>query len=1125
MAYNAIDQRERDVLSDDTNASTASGSPTARRAHRNFSFEPLTAEFENLDTAHHGRSTSDNLSEISRPRNFTGTSYDMLEDDDYEEQPEFEETSRAWNNAVQRGTGSKGEDPHQSYNIDDSMTVGTPNNGPIVPSHESSTYPMMRIASSEGSVDLRHPTPDLQSLKGGYVENVERLERSAERLSMGSDIGEELRKMKLEQKRSESRRSSMLGSPVEESLPMPPPYRQFSSTSVSNSIVGINSAARSGGYSPAGYVVSPKGSIGSGSYSYISSRGRSASRGSRLTQLPEPEQEGRPLDSFSADPVPLIGPPKPPAHGQLSRDQNGVLHAIPQQYYDLPKSPDAEYVAEDQIVQSPEQLDRPDTRASNDTYQEGKSLFVDFDGVHYAPEEQQSPDHDAQAGFSRRTSLVRPSDGSRPQSYIDPLPGQNMVYYPAPVPAMLNLPQRLSKLPSAAQREKRRSQVLEALPDSNRKSAAWLPGLAEDGDDAGLDNDNKLSSKRKSKDLRHSMNDLSDIPAQLRASAFFDRPSEKQHVEVKEESAVATLDSILDASAHAPVTAFTDHPIAGRVGHEVYGRQLNRRSGVDFLNKADNRKSAASTMMLGSQWQTSSPLEEASKRSSRRFSVGTLLERRKTSEVNIPEQDEEQHTRPDGERVSLRQAYEWGYSERDDNPTFHNDQGHQRAVEEDIGVEGEMGDGTGTEEAAVEEPEYIGAPTTLLAELQLRKQQQKQRNRTAATAFPNGMHSTLLELDAVAQVQKKARQNKRTALAWEDPNTAGQGSGGDDDEDVPLGVLFPGRTGLVNKNNTRGNGDQVLGLMESREIEDNEPLSRRRARLRSGAPITRDRDPAKPTPSQPTPSEYQLEVSGVTDVLDEDEDEGETLAQRTRRLKGQQGVRPVSRAISAEFATEMMSQLGGGKEKQASKAGGKTPEPEEETLGERRKRLQAEREAKSWAVSGESGPSNRARPDAGTRRSTSGVLRASHFSPPLSTAHLQQQPGFAPNGFPQGMYNNGMVPGVNGASFGAYGAEYPGASMGVGVNPYGGGPMGYSNPTLYNNMAMAHNGFGPAMAYNNPMFHSPSAMSMGGYAGGMPYANGMAPLVNARASYGQVPTDIDPRQRAMIDQWRQSVMH
>ena len=49
-----------------------------------------------------------------------------------------------------------------------------------------------------------------------------------------------------------------------------------------------------------------------------------------------------------------------------------------------------------------------------------------------------------------------------------------------------------------------------------------------------------------------------ELPEHLRANEFF---------EIKEQSAVKTLDDILDASAHAPVSAFTDHAFAGRLGN------------------------------------------------------------------------------------------------------------------------------------------------------------------------------------------------------------------------------------------------------------------------------------------------------------------------------------------------------------------------------------------------------------------------------------------------------------------------------------------------------------------------------------------------------------------------------
>ena len=95
---------------------------------------------------------------------------------------------------------------------------------------------------------------------------------------------------------------------------------------------------------------------------------------------------------------------------------------------------------------------------------------------------------------------------------------------------------------------------------------------------------------------------------------------------------------------------------------------------------------------------------------------------------------------------------------------------------------------------------FLGAPTTLLAELQLRKAQQKLRNRTAANAFPTGMHSTLLELDAVTQLQQKSRRQKHVALAWEDKEVVDRDNY--DDDDVPLGVLYP------DKEISRGKGGE-----------------------------------------------------------------------------------------------------------------------------------------------------------------------------------------------------------------------------------------------------------------------------------------------------------------------------
>ena len=81
-----------------------------------------------------------------------------------------------------------------------------------------------------------------------------------------------------------------------------------------------------------------------------------------------------------------------------------------------------------------------------------------------------------------------------------------MIYYPAPVPMMLNIPKRLSKLPSAPQMDKRRSETLGRLPSEARKSAVWLPEMPETaeahhlsmGDDASTYSQNQKRANNRS---------------------------------------------------------------------------------------------------------------------------------------------------------------------------------------------------------------------------------------------------------------------------------------------------------------------------------------------------------------------------------------------------------------------------------------------------------------------------------------------------------------------------------------------------------------------------------------------------------------------------------------------------
>ncbi|KAL9068687.1 MAG: hypothetical protein Q9161_006001 [Pseudevernia consocians] len=905
-----------------------------------------------------------------------------------------------------------------------------------------------RTVSREGSV-LRHPTPDLQSIQGAYVGNIERLEQKAERLSLSSDMGEELRKMRIEQRESHSRRSSILDAHNEEREADIPLHRQFSyeyGSRASNSIVGTNSVARNGGFSPAAYYASPRSSVRSGSWSHQNSvKERSLSYGTRLQQVSEPEQEGKPLDSPLSNRLISLAPqPESPTKAlRVTNDEQYNLNNV-----EIPHTrPEESEMADDA-----QQL-----RASSDTYRQAAGLFTDFDGVHIAPHSDSPLDLN---GTTDRRVSSQPIP-IRPVSYMQPTPDENMVYYPAPVPMMLNLPKRLSKLPAAPHRDKRRSELLDNLPTDARKSAAWLPDVLEstNGDVPHESEDSPMHVKERKRRT------MANMPPQLRATMFFDYPSTHQDVEVKGDSAVATLDSILDASAFAPVSAFTDHPIAGPVGSEVYGKApVRSRASAVPADVRDPGQRRSTIDLLTKRNSSSNLLENTKKRNSSLMSLGGHFGKRKSSAQQF--EDAQEHHEADaadlyGEDAPLQRSHEEFDGLADEETDFHDAREEMLDGEDQVGVPEEVG-------------EYNGAPTTLLAELQLRKLQQKQRGRTAATAFPDGMHSTLLQLDAVAQVQKQSRRQKHTTLAWEDPEVHHLGAGDQDDEDVPLGVLFPGRTMDANDKSRLFDEDRPLGLIAKRDMEDNEPLSHRRARLRGEDPKLRTADPDKRN------SMYTLDLPKFSEEnpQPENDDEDETLAQRIRRLKAT-NIPTQPRPVSGDFASEILSQLNGFSpaeqpskdEASAPRTATKTPGPDE-TLGQRRKRLQREAN-KSRNVSGESNESA-ARPAMTTRHSMATIL-AAHPAAGASTRPFNEIK-FAP------------------------------------------APKTRNTPWAMNQTRKASMG---------PMRGLPMASGLGASNGG--YVNGITATSGANGFPNpmmQQPVEaVNPRQNEMIDRWRQSVTH
>lgn len=1140
--YINISRRTSDTTGFETFESNMSMLGLPQLLQSEYSFTPLSIDLESLGSSEPLRAggnaeqpDSARLSSWMKSVSPSTSSYDVLSEHDYERREAVPEDD---NSPSTQQTTHKEDDVRQNVGNSEPRQTSVSSSPP---------NPVMRTVSRESTAPLRHPTPDLQSLQGAYGENVARLEKSAERLSMTSDLTGELRWNVVEPNRARSRQSSLLGPQAVDARVSSTIPRKFSSGSASKLKGSVNGAAKSGHFSSGSYLPSLRGSIGSGSWSYTSNRVRSASRASRLTLLSEPGQDDISLSSSAPD---LLHPPaavnRAPAQGStVGRSDDGLPPngTWPEQSAQLAPHEHLEDAGLDTKQEVP---DRPATAASTDTHRQAASLFVDFDGVHFTDQSEDPASSDFLPNEGMRLASRRSQIAGRPQSYAEPLPGRNMVYYPAPVPMMLNLPQKLSKLPSTAQREKRRSQVLSSVLMGANHSTTRLPGVVED-------NRNDMTGKgdpwRKSVELGGQVNSL---PPQLRASVFFEQPSTHQEVEVKGDSAVATLDSILDASAHAPVSAFVDHPIVGQVGTEVYGMEKpSQRTGDMIHNKSEARRSRRWSISWGSIMDSTASKEPV--KSS--VDIGDVKASPGNMRVTGQHEDETEdaastfisEATPFKQSFAPRHAAEDEHS-REDDEDFH-DAGETLDVEGDERVQDDT-------QPSVAQPAYLERPTTLLAELQLRKQQQKSRNRTAATTFPNGMHSTLLELDTVAQVEKHTRKQKHITLAWEDPEAQYIGPENHNDEDVPLGMLFPGRKAPPSGPMGRSEEDRPLGLMEKREMEDNEPLSRRRARLKGDVSASRSRSPAKRNSGM-----YALDVPGLTDIKAEElgQDEGETLGQRMRRLKAQ-GLTATglqSRPISGHFTDEVMSQLGGVMNTEGDGGNNKAVETEEETLGQRRKRLQLGQDARlrenerSTQIDASSRPPLKSRPSMANllqNHPAAGARQASSERLPLATLQglpvgsgamkgsvYQNQP--IPVHHPTEMTRLGTPPGLHpplpGASPGrpklgdlrsySYGNRLDGGGNNV-VGAIG-IPAFYSYSGDPTRSATGLHGYEGLLAAKNAMRYDPSTMAVGGFRHSMPYNSGAPHWGPSPAEMGPIPIALHPNQRDMIDRWRQSVMY
>lgn len=725
------------------------------------------------------------------------------------------------------------------------------------------------------------------------------------------------------------------------------------------------------------------------------------------------------------------------------------------------RAQDHQYIAYNPHSRQPSPLPPPSIDDFDErSFPSESRLFDDFDGVHCEIDLHLDPPHQQSRKPPNRY-------GSRPMSYAQqaPQPQQpqqshqfqqpqqpQMVYYPAPVPAMINLPPTLSK-----PRGNRESQILK-----NRKSMAAVPYNVPTSPVAA----DPSPVEDKKKDFRRS---LANLPPQLRASVFFDQPvTSPVEVERKEESAVATLDSILDAAAKAPPAAFTEHPIAAgpsfqRPEHARSKSSVvlqNRQSMASLGNHLNNRHSVANMGAYRSSVALVNDERPHHVRQSSQLSLPDgMRSRGESSEGNLEQPQEYDFGRPDSQ-VFGTGMHPLPPTERNTPSPMPS---HSPA------------------------PDHNALPTTLMAELEARKAQLRSRTRTAASSFPTGMRSTLLELDAVAQVQKKTRAQRRTNLAWENPEGVNPE---ERDEDVPLGLLYAGANqngGQTRKHDNNahhhgGDEDVPLGLIVKREMEDNEPLSKRKERLR-GVTV----DAAAYEAKRGT---VYLDIPGISapQQQDKEEAEEETLAARQKRMRDEKEREKTgfgSGSLGMTLDTEEANV-----EKKKSPV--HTPVGEkEETLGQRRRRLQQEKDQRDKLKRESMFLQQEVR-----QRNMIDIIQHQQNLP----LHMRSQSAMA------GMLN----PGANAYS-GANG--YLGAMPGVNTPLAGGGMLGMGGGSHATGLGTMT----PAMA---AMAARPQSTIMMGGGMGMPYGAGM-PMPMPMQMATPIP---NTKQMEMVERWRSSVM-
>lgn len=601
-------------------------------------------------------------------------------------------------------------------------------------------------------------------------------------------------------------------------------------------------------------------------------------------------------------------------------------------------------------IQGVETASRSTSTASKNTLQRAGSIFKDFDGAYRSasltsndssvtsdfvdelerglglssplvskqpppaePRESRTQFDRSETGYS---DSIPPRHSDSPRlSQVKQAPEDGMVYYPAPVPRVLNLPKKLSKRPAAnSQQQQQQDQTQrQSLFFDVRKSAMYGYGpphaqshanrigtpesMSGRASVAGSDRaSNNSSPERNSttgrlsppKNHRQSMmtTNRKALPAHLRASVFFEgglpgHNSVLHEVEVKAQSAVLTLENMLDKSARAPI-AGRRSPRGIRTGNS--SQTGTRNSSPD----KSQQKSKVNYLPLG-KWNGD-----------------------KTAESITPD------PAPIDDIAGPHSRNDTTLAPWASNVLTSFD--HFSIIEEDETESPLMPSSTSPPQLT---PSPQPAPHTLLAELATRKAAQKSRNRTAADAFPHGtMNATLLELDAVSQLEAENRVKRRTVLAWEkedvaglakvgsdgqDGDCAGDDVGGgdaakdDNDEDTPLALLpvpppkspkrklINFRTGFPTSGGGANGASTTETLLTRQAREESEPLSIRKSRLFGTSSKllnnTKVNTNTNTRAVSAAPSLAGIQLSSDKENENDADTDNETLAQRTKRLK------------------------------------------------------------------------------------------------------------------------------------------------------------------------------------------------------------------------------------------------